>query len=331
MFAIARYLPDGDLDPSFNGEGKVTTEFSEGRSTASGLVIDGEDRVILAGQVLTDDGLQFALTRHLPDGRLDSTFGGDGRVRIAFSEGRSFGTAVTIDNEKRIGAVDGGGGDEFAMVRLLADGQLDPSFGVLGRSRTAFDAGHGFALSVSVGVSDRIVAAGFVNAGVPGSVFALVRYLEDGSLDPAFGNDGRVLVQFQGADTAFGVVHDRRGRIVVAGKAGAGATSDAAVARLRPGGALDVTFGVNGRAYSDLGGSRGTARGIALTPENRIVLAGLAHHNLNQFGIAQRPACWQMGAPTRRSASMARSLRTSSRARSTRRAASAWTPKRASW
>jgi uncharacterized delta-60 repeat protein len=287
---LVRYLVEGSLDLDFAGSGLLTTQFDEGASSAHAVAIDTQDRIVVAGWVDTLDGVQFAFTRFLTDGQLDASFSGNGKARVGFDEGRSLATSVTLDRDGRIvaaGQVVPPAGNAFAVVRLLPNGTPDASFGGTGKVLTEFDEGRGFAMGVSVDSSDRIVAAGFVNAGVPGSLFGLVRYLADGSLDRQFGHDGRVVVRFQGADAALDVTHDWRGRILVVGKAGAGARSDAAAARLRPDGSLDVTFGVNGRAYSDLGGSRGQARAVALSPGNRIVLAGLVHHNFDEFGIAR--------------------------------------------
>jgi hypothetical protein len=47
-----------------------------------------------------------------------------------------------------------------------------------------------------------------------------------------------------------------------------------AVARLRPGGALDPSFGRGGRATVDFAGNRDTALALAPARDGRIVLAG---------------------------------------------------------
>lgn len=291
LFAIARFLDNGDPDPAFGDGGRVTTEFVEGSVNAFGLAVDAEDRIITAGALLAPEATEFAFTRHLPSGELDGSFAGDGRLRVGF-DGRSGGAmSVTLDSEQRIVAVGGVAapdkGNEFAVVRLLEDGALDDSFGNEGRVVAAFDEGPGFALDVSIDPLDRIVAAGFANAQLPGNVFAVLRLLTDGTLDQRFGTNGRAVVEFTGIDTGFSVLHDHRWRIVVAGKVGPGAASDGAVARLLGDGRLDPSFGVNGRAYSDLGGSRGQVKAVALAGDRRIVLAGLSHENLDQFGIAR--------------------------------------------
>ncbi len=99
----------------------------------------------------------------------------------------------------------------------------------------------------------------------------VARLRRDGSLDPAFGRRGLRRVGFGDDDFAFDMALRPDGRIVVAGRGGAG--QGMAVARLRPGGALDPAFGGDGRATVDFAGSRDTALGLGLRG-GRVVLAG---------------------------------------------------------
>ena len=87
-FALARYLPNGTLDTSFSGDGRC--------SPASGVAaMTGPtpwpfsltarswwpDCSNASGR---DD---FALARYLPNGTLDTTFSGDGKVLTDFGSG----------------------------------------------------------------------------------------------------------------------------------------------------------------------------------------------------------------------------------------------------
>ena len=48
-FALARYNPNGSLDPSFSGDGKQTTDFGA-REGASGVAIQGDGKMVVAGR-----------------------------------------------------------------------------------------------------------------------------------------------------------------------------------------------------------------------------------------------------------------------------------------
>ena len=64
------------------------------------------------------------------------------------------------------------------------------------------------------------------------------------------------------------------GRIVAAGRAGAGATGDDfALARYNPNGSLDTSFSGDGKQRTHFGGNE-QANGVAIQADGRIVAAG---------------------------------------------------------
>jgi uncharacterized delta-60 repeat protein len=77
---LARYLPNGALDPSFGHGGTVRTGFVGGRFR--GLAVQANGRIVAAGATLGQSGANFGIARFLPDGRLDRTFSGDGWAKV---------------------------------------------------------------------------------------------------------------------------------------------------------------------------------------------------------------------------------------------------------
>ena len=47
-FALARYNPNGSLDPSFSGDGKQTTDFGAG-DWAKGVALQGDGKIVAVG------------------------------------------------------------------------------------------------------------------------------------------------------------------------------------------------------------------------------------------------------------------------------------------
>ena len=74
-FALARYTPDGDLDPSFGDAGIVLTHFA-GISYAEGVVIQADGKIVAAG----GGAGSFVLARYTATGKLDPTFSRGGKV-----------------------------------------------------------------------------------------------------------------------------------------------------------------------------------------------------------------------------------------------------------
>jgi uncharacterized delta-60 repeat protein len=235
-FALARYLPDGRLDPSFGIGGKVTTDF--GGSSLNGvlaLVVQPDGKLVAAGDasVGSSADLDFALARYLPDGRLDPTFGIGGTVTTDFGGIiEDIATALVLQPDGKLVAAghDSNGDLDFALARYLPDGRLDPTFGTGGTVTT--DGGLGGILALVLQPDGKLVAAGEGEGG-----FALVRYLPDGRLDPTFGTGGTVTTNF--GDFTFALVLQPDGKLVAAGGAG----GDFALARYLPDGSLDATFG----------------------------------------------------------------------------------------
>jgi uncharacterized delta-60 repeat protein len=78
--ALAGTAPrEGDLDTSFGGDGKVTTDFG-GEDQARALAIQPDGKIVVAGADTT-----FALARYLPNGTLNPTFGHGGTVETYLS------------------------------------------------------------------------------------------------------------------------------------------------------------------------------------------------------------------------------------------------------
>lgn len=222
----------------------------------------------------------------LPTGLgLDPSFGNLGEAVLdRFGGNRS---SMALQPDGKI-VMAGGTLQDFILARFNADGSIDRSFGPSGNGTVTTDMGSGFiveeATAVAVQGDGKIVLVGYTaidNAppnpdGPP--TFALARYNTDGSLDTGFGRQGRVSGNVNGRARAVAIQPD--GRIVVAGEFSFDSTngsdfSDLTIARFRPDGNLDPTFGADatGQIARDLGGSN-TARNIVLQPDGKIVVSG---------------------------------------------------------
>ncbi len=84
-FGLARYETDGTLDQSRGVLGKVTTAIAGG-AWATGLALQGDGRIVVAGYMSTNTAEEqnFALARYNADGSLDTTFGNGGTVMTDF-------------------------------------------------------------------------------------------------------------------------------------------------------------------------------------------------------------------------------------------------------
>ena len=246
-FALARYTSRGRLDRSFGRGGKVLTDFGlRSISSAYAVAIQQDRKIVVAGD---RDGMSFALARYAPDGTLDRSFGKGGRVLTKVGNFNDHASALIVQRDGKLvvagrafTAPDG----DFALIRYRADGKLDPSFGDGGIVTS--DAGNASGLTVQR--DGKLVTAGVRDTatGYPG--FALARFLEDGSLDPSFGRDGKLLTDFHRQAVANALVVRADGKLVVAGTISG---RDFALARYSSDGRLDGSFGRGGKVVTDFG------------------------------------------------------------------------------
>jgi uncharacterized delta-60 repeat protein len=281
LFALARYTTDGTLDDSFGGDGTVETDFTSLIDGARGVAIQEDGKIVAAGfggSSPVIHGGFFALARYTTDGTLDDTFGGDGKVTTNFSSDIDSAADVEIQANGKIVAAGSATGPYpgFALARYLEDGALDDSFSGNGKVRTRFSGGASDARGLAIQENRRIVAVGA--ADEPDFAFALARYRRDGSLDTSFGGDGRVRTAFSPLiDLAYDVAIQADDRIVAVGLAeGSPFDPTFALARYLRNGALDDSFGGDGKVRTNFTEGLDEAKGLAIQANGRIVAAGLA-------------------------------------------------------
>ena len=216
-----------------------------------------------------------------PPGALDPSFGVNGVVRRniggAFvSTDYSYAVALQSDGKVVIAGTGGVVDSNFVLMRVLADGSADPSFGVNGVANTSLALGFDGASAVALQPDGKIVAGGFTtNPGTGARVLAIVRYRSDGSLDSSFSGDGIVSdIYFPVGKPVVvnGVAVQSDGKIVAIVEGSSGSTVFAGVLRLNADGSLDTSFGAG--AMTTVPGR--TGRGIALQADGRILLVGTA-------------------------------------------------------
>ena len=127
------------------------------------------------------------------------------------------------------------------IVRFLANGQFDTSFGTAGVVTTP---GPMQISAITVQADGKILIGGFTNALNADADFALARYNTDGTLDTTFGSGGLVVTLFPPPVTggaAQVVLEQPDGKIMAAG-----ANVNSVVVRYNSDGGIDDSFGSGG-------------------------------------------------------------------------------------
>jgi uncharacterized delta-60 repeat protein len=221
-------------------------------------------------------------------GILDASFGNNGIVITnapAYNE--AFAAALQPDGKIVAAGYSGNyGSEDFAVSRYNTNGSLDNSFGTGGRVVTALSTGTDQAEAVVIQPDGKIVMTGYVILnGI--TEIAVVRYLNNGTLDSTFGTQGVVLtVVGAGYDYGYSLKLQPDGKIIVAGYTANGLGGDIALLRYNADGSLDMSFGTGGIVTADYAGDYDAAFQVLLQTDGKIITAGTSSDGTKyNFGV----------------------------------------------
>ncbi|APV50813.1 hypothetical protein BWI17_14620 [Betaproteobacteria bacterium GR16-43] len=296
---ISRFNADGSVDTAFGSNGNINLPFGELSPGAMAVVVQPDGKIVVAGvkrvprPTELNDAFPIAVMRLNPDGSPDATFGEGGVSTFGnspYSNGPGFfsnlSNAMALQQDGGI-LLAGNQSNKLAVLRLTAQGAVDAAFGVGGSAVTDFDCSSS---AIALQADGRIVTAGTrYTTNIEGTPiytsFCVVRMLPTGAPDAGFASGGMATTTFTALSTddrpkAVAIASD--GKIVVAG------TVDRhiyypydtrwAMVRYNADGTPDASFGIAGRVPSALPGQydMGSPSSVALLPDGRILLAGIA-------------------------------------------------------
>ncbi len=221
-FAVVRLNVNGSPDTTFSNDGKVMTEIAAG-DIAYSIAIGTDGRIAVGGTTFNYSNYDFAAVRYLADGRLDSSFGTGGIVKVGVLNDDDTGRSIAVLPDGKVvlaGYAQNlfASRDEFAVVRLRSNGLPDPTFSGDGKLTTTFFDRDDRAQAIAIQPDGKIVAAGYSHNGLNND-FAIARYNPDGSLDAAFDGDGKTTTPILVSESANAVTITPNGRIVATGNA----------------------------------------------------------------------------------------------------------------
>lgn len=257
---IARLLPDGSLDPSFD-PGGGPDDFIEA------MLSQPDGRILVAGRFMEYDGISRGkIARILIDGSLDASFDPGEGVSSTF---QSIFALATLPDGKVLA---GGGFTMFNgvavknIVRLNSDGSIDPSF------QTGVGPNNTIAI-IKVQPDGKVMAGGHFTEFNGFPKMKIVRLNADGSVDNSFGSGA-------GAnDQVNSIMQLADGGYLIAGFfTEYDGIPCGGIARLLPNGALDPSFALGA-------GGNFAVLEILQLPDARFVAVG----NFNTFdGVTRK-------------------------------------------
>ncbi|WP_052700177.1 putative Ig domain-containing protein [Methylocucumis oryzae] len=278
------------------GDGIVTTTLGAYNDWGQAVSLQSDGKIVITGYSETRNGAQIALVRYNSDGSLDTEFNQTGTVLTALAgvDDRAFDLSIDDDGNLLVtGFSLTASNYDFAVLRYLANGQLDASFGEQGVVTTDFGQANTAlfgdrAYSVATQTDGKIIVAGFSSNGKSEN-FALARYHQDGSLDTSFSGDGKLNTDLDGgAEFGQAVSLQDDGKIVVAGYDYQSANTNFQLVRYTSQGTLDTSFGNAGKVSTDFDGKTDWAQDLAIQADGKLVVAGYNFSNTSaDFELAR--------------------------------------------
>jgi uncharacterized delta-60 repeat protein len=260
-FAISRFTTDGNLDLTFNSNGKLLTSFSTYDAHLFSIVLQPDGKILAGGDFDKSNQLfafDFVVARYNTDGSFDNSFGNNGWINtdLGFNE-RIFALALQPD-----GKIVGGGlasvyinYTRFALVRYNSNGTLDNTFNGSGTAILSTRQSPEYVRAIAIQPDGAILAAGESSrVDVLGADMVLIRYRGNGLIDNSFGNNGLVMsttgVSRNGSRS---VLLQPDNKILLTGTA---TTSDDkanfVTIRSKSDGITDSSFGTNGKSITSV-------------------------------------------------------------------------------
>jgi uncharacterized delta-60 repeat protein len=285
--AVVRYNKNGSLDQSFGTGGISEIKIGEDTKIPVSFVETANGNLVVLCQSSSTPGP--CLLRLNANGSLDNSFGSAGVSIFPPPSGsleRSLGLVKQRDGKLLSvgGSYDFSGNNSLFVRRFNPNGSPDLSFGVAGITTTNVS-GVLDGTDVSVQEDGRIVVVGSKQtlddtpfSGVTAEI-VVVRFHANGRLDMSFGlNGSRVIPVLSSNSAAFNskIRIYENGKIIVGGStskyfADGGAALSVGLARLRPDGQMDNSFGVNGIVVNAFSSSNAFFGGIEIDEDQKLV------------------------------------------------------------
>ncbi len=301
--AVKRFNADGTPDETFGTDGKVLIPIGgEYENEYNSIRIVANNKILIRANsfTLTITGTfpfqnyirtyDYALIRLNQNGSPDETFGPGGIQVYDFGLAESgWGMDIQTDNKIVLGGTsyETNSVDKFAVSRYWPDGSKDTGFGDGGQIIVSHGVNtQGKVFVIKIQPDGKIIAAGrCFTQGESGDHFALLRLNSDGSLDDTFGNNGKIVTQFEGGgSTIFDLQLLPDGKILAIGTYFFNGDSNqkVAVAKYNANGSLDTSYNADGKMVIAVGSDDAPvdfAFSSEAFPNGELMVVGMTRYN----------------------------------------------------
>lgn len=304
---VAKYLPNGSPDTSFDGDGVVKLDLPSYETAIfyDAAVLSDGSIMVVGKYTEAGAGSELMIAKFTSAGVLDTSFDGDGQLIHDFDGNPLEYGQVTPESIHMLsdgsflvaGSKQLSGDWSMFAAKFDSAGQFVNSYGTNGLTGIDFDLFAEDFATDSVALPDGSIAiVGY--ATISGERSCAIAKLDmNGDPDTTFSGDGELLQDFgSGESQANAVALQGDGKLLIAGTGFDGAlTEDAFAARIATDGSLDADvgqtlgFSVDGFAFVPFGSEADTGNGIAVDPvDGTVTLGGSVNFGLDDdFAFAR--------------------------------------------
>ncbi len=242
------------------------------------LIRDTQGNYFLSGSARNLGVSQFALAKVTAAGNLDFSFGNSGKVVTPLGSLFSESRCLAMDLSGKITAFGINqtlSGWDVTLVRYLASGAIDTSFGTSGITTLNLGSGTNSILACSIQSDGSLFAAGYANQSGQDDLL-IVKFLSNGQLDSSFANNGVFLSDVQGSsqDRIYSLAIQPDGKILAGGYSQS-TQSDFLIVRINANGTFDSSFAIGGKSLFSMGAGPSEIRNLKLLTNGEIIVTGL--------------------------------------------------------
>jgi uncharacterized delta-60 repeat protein len=286
-FAIARLNSDGTFDTTFDSDGYRLDNISIDGSTLGDLALQSDGKLVAVGSLQTISDKDFVVVRYNTDGSLDNTFAVNGVLTVDPNGYDDEGLAISVQNDGKLviagNSFNLSGETDVTVIRINADGTLDPSFNSTGFLISDVAGGDDVATDILALDDSRVLVSGYSFSGVStNDDFLLISLNSDGTFDNTFGVSGVTKTNVGSAsDRAQTIAIQDDNKILMSGQiwvyTGGEWNTEIGIVRYNEDGTLDNTFSGDGKFVTPMIGTTTSFDMIYSTivdPDGKILLGG---------------------------------------------------------
>jgi uncharacterized delta-60 repeat protein len=270
----------GSMDETFGDNGTVITEFGDGYDRSAGLVVQPDQKIVIAGSAKITAEYKATLVRFKTDGTYDNTFG-DGGIAASsvFNNYPNPSRPLVIQPDgKLIHVYNTGEFGEYnlSVSRFNSDGTLDTDFNGTGIVEESVFPGDDYPNSVTLQPDGKIIVVGMGTTGTGFYNMAAIRLNPDGSMDNSFNGSGIFTAYLGDHDCyIFDVSLLPNGKILLLCQSYVtGTANDPVLIRLNADGSYDTSFGDNGIAEFIVSNGADYVMQFVLQPDGKVLMVG---------------------------------------------------------